>query len=201
MTTILNPPYRVAVYCASTPGTDPLYLTAAKEMGHALAHAGMGVVYGGSILGTMGAVAEGALAAGGEVIGVLPHFMVRREVEHPGLTQMFLVDTMHERKAKMLELADAVIALPGGYGTLDELLEAATWSSLGIHAKPCLVVNTLGYYDGLLTFLDTAVEAGFLKLKKRKHLQTAANADEAVAVLQATRTSQAEAEPSEPGTT
>jgi uncharacterized protein (TIGR00730 family) len=183
MTTIHIPPYRVAVYCASTAGADPTYLAAARATGHALAHAGMGVVYGGSILGTMGAVADGALAAGGEVIGVLPNFMVRREVAHPGLTQMFLVETMHERKAKMLELADAVIALPGGYGTLDELLEAATWSSLDLHRKPCLVVNTLGYYDGLLSFLDTAVAAGFLKAKKRKHIQAVADADEAIEIL------------------
>jgi len=197
MTTENKLPFRVAVYCASTPGTDPAFMVAATEMGRALAQAGMSIVYGGSNTGTMGAVADAAIEAGGEVIGVLPHFMVHREVAHTGIAQMFNTDTMHERKAKMLELADAVIALPGGYGTLDELLEAATWSSLGIHKKPCLVVNTLGYYDGLLTFLDTAVEAGFLRAEKRKHIQAVQTTEEAIAILQQERISLSVSQPSE----
>jgi uncharacterized protein (TIGR00730 family) len=172
------------VYCASADGTDPAYLAEASALGRALAEAGMGLIYGGAAIGAMGAVADGALGAKGEVIGVIPSFMVTREIAHTRLTQLVHTENMHERKAKMLELADAVIALPGGYGTLDELMEALTWANLGIHTKPCVVVNTLGYYDGLLTFLDTAVEAGFLKPDKRKNLQVAANAAAAIQLLQ-----------------
>ncbi len=164
-------------------------MDAAREIGLALAQSGMGVVYGGSNLGTMGAVADGALEADGEVIGVLPNFLVQREIAHTGLTQLFHTETMHERKAKMLALSDAVVALPGGYGTLDELIEAATWSSLGIHDKPCIVVNTLGYYNDFLSFLDTAVTAGFLKAEKRAQIQLAANAEAALQILRERRDS------------
>ena len=137
-------PYRVAVYCASAIGIDPAYKAAATEMGRALAGAGIGVVYGGAKVGLMGAVADAALGGGAEVIGVLPEVLVGREIAHPGLTRLIYTATMHERKAAMIELADAVIALPGGFGTLDELMEALTWAQLGIHAMRVILVNTLG---------------------------------------------------------
>lgn len=144
----------------------------------------MGLVYGGAKVGLMGAVADGALSEGGETIGILPKIIADREVAHLGLSQLIPVATMHERKFQMLELADAVLALPGGFGTLDELMEAVTWAQLGMHFKPCIVVNTLGYYDGLLSFLDTAVAAGFLKPVNRQRIKVAANAREAIEMLQ-----------------
>ena len=131
----------------------------------------------------MGAVANAALAAGGEVIGVLPEVLSAREIGHTGLTELIATGSMHERKAKMLELADAVVALPGGFGTLDELMEAVTWAQLGIHDKPCVLVNVLGYYEGLLTFLNTAVSEGFLKPANRQLILVAANVEEATAML------------------
>jgi uncharacterized protein (TIGR00730 family) len=140
------------------------------------------MVYGGANVGLMGAVADAALAADAEVIGVLPAVLEGREIAHTGLTKLELVPTMHERKARMAELADAFLVLPGGYGTLDELLEAVTWAQLGLHAKPVVLINTAGYWDGLLAFLDTAVSAGFLKQKNRELLRVAANAAEAVKI-------------------
>jgi uncharacterized protein (TIGR00730 family) len=131
----------------------------------------------------MGAVADAALAGGAEVIGVLPDVLAGKEIAHPGLTRLELVSTMHQRKARMAELADAFLILPGGYGTLEELLEVVTWAQLRLHTKPCILINTAGYWDGLLTFLDTAVAAGFLKLKNRELLRMAASAEEAVGVV------------------
>ena len=128
----------------------------------------------------MGAVANAALADGADVVGVLPAVLDDREIGHDGLTTLERVETMHERKARMVELADAFLVLPGGYGTLEELLEVVTWAQLGLHAKPCILINTAGYWDGLLTFLDTAVTAGFLQAKNRNLLRIAANAAEAV---------------------
>jgi hypothetical protein len=124
----------------------------------------------------MGAVADAALAGGAEVIGVLPDVLAGKEIAHSGLTRLELVSTMHERKARMAELGDAFLILPGGYGTLEELLEVVTWAQLRLHAKPCILINTAGYWDGLLSFLDTAVAAGFLKLKNRELLLVARNA-------------------------
>ncbi len=121
----------------------------------------MGLVYGGARVGLMGAVADAVLAGGAEAIGVLPAVLVPREIAHEGLTTLELVTTMHERKARMAELADAFLVLPGGYGTLEEMLEAVTWAQLGLHAKPCILINTAGYWDGLLQFLDTAVRLDF----------------------------------------
>jgi len=132
-------------------------------------------------VGLMGAVADTALAGGAEVVGVLPAVLEGREIAHTGLTRLELVPTMHERKARMAELAHAFLVLPGGYGTLDEMLEAVTWAQLGLHANPVILINTAGYWDGLLAFLDTAVTAGFLKQKNRELLRVAANAEEAVA--------------------
>jgi hypothetical protein len=128
----------------------------------------------------MGAVADAALAGGAEVIGVLPSVLAGREIAHEGLTALEFVPTMHERKARMVELADAFLALPGGYGTFDELLEVVTWAQLRLHAKPCILINTAGYWDGLLAFLDTAVTAGFLRQKNRELMRVAADAKEAV---------------------
>ena len=171
---------RVAVYCGSADGNDPAFLAEARALGTAIAQAGMGVVYGGANIGLMGAVADAALAGGAEVIGVLPEVLAGREIAHTGLTRLEFVATMHQRKARMVALADAFLILPGGYGTLDEMLEIITWSQLRMHAKPCILINTLGYWDGLLAFLDTTVAAGFLKPENRALLLVAANAEEAV---------------------
>jgi len=171
---------RVAVYCGSANGTDPAYMAEAVALGKAIAGAGMGLVYGGASVGLMGAVADAALAGGAEVIGVLPEVLSGSEIAHTGLTRLEVVQTMHERKARMVKLADAFLILPGGYGTLDEMMEIVTWKQLRLHAKPCILVNTAGYWDGLLGFLDTAVEAGFLKAEKRELMQVAGNAAEAV---------------------
>jgi uncharacterized protein (TIGR00730 family) len=178
-----KPVHRVAVYCGSTFGNNPAFLTEAKALGEAIAAAGLGLVYGGASVGLMGAMADAALAGGADVIGVLPTVLDDREIGHDGLTTLERVATMHECKARMMELADAFLALPGGYGTLEELLEAVTWAQLGLHAKPCILINTAGYWDGLLAFLDTAVAAGFLQTKNRALLRVAASAEAAVEML------------------
>ena len=170
----------MAVYCGSADGSNPAYLAEARALGAAIAAARLGLVYGGANVGLMGAVADAALAGGAEVIGVLPEVLIDREIAHAGLTALELASTMHERKARMAELADAFLALPGGYGTLEELLEAVTWAQLGLHSKPVILINTAGYWDGLLSFLDSSVVAGFLKQKNRELLRVAANAKEAV---------------------
>jgi uncharacterized protein (TIGR00730 family) len=174
---------RVAVYCASASGANPQYLEEARALGNAIAAAGMGLVYGGASVGLMGEVADAALSAGGEVIGVLPKVLSGREIAHTRLTKLELVATMHERKMRMHALADAFVALPGGYGTLDEMIEALTWAQLAMHAKPCILINTLGYWNGLLNFLDTAVAAGFLKPENRALLRVAADSAEAIALV------------------
>ena len=174
---------RVAVYCGSADGNNPAFVAEATALGRAIAASGLGLVYGGASVGLMGAVADAVLKGGAEVIGVLPAVLSGREIQHEGLTRLELVSTMHERKARMAELADAFLVLPGGYGTLEEMLEAVTWAQLGLHAKPCILVNTAGYWDGFLAFLDTAVEAGFLKLRNRELLRVAATAEEAVGMV------------------
>jgi uncharacterized protein (TIGR00730 family) len=171
---------RVAVYCGSADGSDPAFLTEARALGKAIGEAGLGVVYGGANIGLMGAMADAALAAGAEVIGVLPEVLAGREIAHTGLTRLESVATMHQRKARMVALADAFLILPGGYGTLDEMLEIVTWSQLRLHAKPCILINTLGYWNGLLDFLNHTVRAGFLKQENRDLLLVAATAEEAV---------------------
>ena len=183
MTASHIPQRRVAVYCGSANGNNPAFLAEARALGEAIAAAGLGLVYGGACVGLMGAVADAALAGGAEVIGVLPEVLVGREIAHAGLTALELVSTMHERKARMAELADAFLVLPGGYGTLEELLEVVTWAQLRLHAKPCILINTAGYWDGLLKFLDTAVTAGFLKQKNRELMRVAASAEEAVGMV------------------
>src|SRR5262252_3722239 len=174
---------RVAVYCGSADGNDPGYLAEARVLGRAIAVAGIGVVYGGANVGLMGAVADAALAAGGEVIGVLPEVLAGREIAHTGLTRLESVATMHQRKARMVALSDAFLILPGGYGTLDEMLEIVTWSQLRLHAKPCILINTIGYWDGLLSFLDSTVRTGFLKPENRSLLLVAQTAVEAVRMV------------------
>lgn len=174
---------RAAVYCGSANGNDAAYLAEARALGAALAAAGLGLVYGGASVGLMGAVADAALAGGAEVIGVLPEVLAGSEIAHAGLTRLEIVPTMHARKARMVKLADAFLVLPGGYGTLDELMEILTWAQLKIHAKPCVLINTRNYWDGLLGFLDTAVEAGFLKEQNRGLVRVAATAEEAVAMI------------------
>ncbi|MGO9438071.1 MAG: TIGR00730 family Rossman fold protein [Terracidiphilus sp.] len=171
---------RVAVYCGSASGADPAFLAEARALGSAIAAASLGMVYGGASVGLMGAVADAALAGGAEVIGVLPEMLSGSEIAHSGLTRLEVVKTMHARKARMVHLADAFLILPGGYGTLDELMEIVTWKQLRLHTKPCILINTADYWNGLLEFLDTTVTAGFLKAENRKLLEVAQDADEAV---------------------
>jgi uncharacterized protein (TIGR00730 family) len=161
---------RIVVYCGSSSGTDPLFEAQAYETGRLLAKQGIGIVYGGARVGLMGAVADGALTHGGEVIGVLPRFLSGKEIGHGGLTDLIVVDTMHERKTKMHELSDGVIALPGGFGTLEELFEMVTWGQLGLHRKPVGVLNVAGFYDDLSQLLETMVQKGFLKVENQRML-------------------------------
>jgi uncharacterized protein (TIGR00730 family) len=161
-------PERICVFAGSGDGNRPEYREAASTLGRELAERGIGLVYGGSGRGLMGAAADAALAAGGEAIGVISEGLLGLEQFHRGLTELHIVGSMHERKAKMGELAEAFVALPGGIGTLEELLEAATWSKLGFHAKPCGVVNTCGYYDALGAMLDATVAAGFMAPEYRE---------------------------------
>ncbi|HEY9641080.1 MAG TPA: TIGR00730 family Rossman fold protein [Coleofasciculaceae cyanobacterium] len=153
----------VCVFCGSSFGTRPAYSQAAQKLAQELVKRELGLVYGGGKVGLMGTIADEVLAAGGEVIGVIPEFLVAKEVGHAGLTQLHIVDSMHERKALMAELSDAFIALPGGYGTLEEFCEILTWAQLGLHQKPYGLMNIEGYYDALLQWFDHAVAEGFLK--------------------------------------
>jgi uncharacterized protein (TIGR00730 family) len=180
-----EPARRVAVYCGSSSGTNPAFVAEARALGTAIAAAHLGMVYGGANAGLMRAVADTALAGGAEVIGVLPKILAGKELAHTRLTRLERVQTMHQRKARMAALANAFLVLPGGYGTLEELLEAVTWAQLRIHAKPCILINTAGYWNGLLSFLDTAVDAGFLKPRNRALLHVAASAEEALRLAQA----------------
>jgi uncharacterized protein (TIGR00730 family) len=174
---------RICVFCGSAFGANPEYRRAAEELGTEIGRRGLGLVYGGASAGTMGMLADSALAAGAEVSGVIPRTLVEREIAHRGLSRLYEVETMHERKALMASLADAFIALPGGYGTLDEFLEILTWAQLRIHSKPCALINTLGYYDGLLAFLDNAVREGFLKAENRDLILVSRTAEEAVSLI------------------
>ena len=161
---------RVCVFLGSNPGNKPEYLKAAQDMGKELARRGITTVYGGSNVGLMGALANAALAVGGEVIGVIPEALQRKEIAHTGLTEQHIVGSMHERKALMAELSDAFIALPGGMGTLEELCEMLTWAQLGFHKKPCGLLDVDGYYAHLNAFLDNAVTQGFIHTGHRAML-------------------------------
>jgi uncharacterized protein (TIGR00730 family) len=161
---------RICVFSGSSPGQHLAYKEAATALGTLLAREGIGLVYGGASVGLMGALADAARAAGGEVIGVIPQSLVDHEIAHTGLDDLRIVGSMHERKALMAELSDAFIALPGGIGTFEELFEVWTWAQLGSHAKPCALLNVLGFYDRLLAFLDHVVAEAFLKPMHRNML-------------------------------
>ncbi|MEL6614466.1 MAG: TIGR00730 family Rossman fold protein [Bacteroidota bacterium] len=176
---------RICVFCGSRPGTDPAYIAAARETGARLAARGLGLVFGGGKVGLMGTVADAVLAGDAEAIGVIPRALVEREVAHEGLTDLHVVETMHQRKAAMAGLADAFIALPGGIGTMEELFEVWTWSVLGFHAKPVGLLNVSGYYDHLLHFLDTAVADGFFHPDHRARLLSADSPEALLAKLDA----------------
>ena len=154
---------RLAVYCGSATPADPVYVETARAVGTALAMRGIGVVYGGGRLGLMGAVADAALAAGGEVIGVIPQALVDAEVAHRGCTELRVVANMHERKAAFTDLSDGFLTLPGGVGTMDELWEAVSWAQLGYHEKPVGLLNVAGFYDGLIAFNRHMIETGFVR--------------------------------------
>ncbi len=153
---------RICVFCGSHFGADPAYRSAAVELGERMVERGLGLVYGGGNVGLMGVVADTVMASGGEVIGVIPRTLRDREVAHQGITELRVVDSMHERKRLMYEQAEAVLALPGGIGTFDELFEAMTWNQLGIHLKPAGLLNVGGYFDPLVAMLDRALEQGFI---------------------------------------
>lgn len=174
---------RVCVYCGSSSGNHGAYTEAATALGQQLARRGIGVIYGGASIGVMGALADAALGQHGEVIGVIPRSLMDAEVGHQGLTDLRVVETMHERKALMAELADGFIAMPGGLGTLEELFEMLTWAQLGFHDKPIVALNTAAYYAPLLDFLDEAVAAGFIRPAYRALLQAADSPGEALDLL------------------
>jgi uncharacterized protein (TIGR00730 family) len=168
---------RLCVFCGASAGRDPAHAAFAREVGAELARRGIGVVYGGGRVGLMGALADGALAAGGEVIGVIPRGLVERELAHRGVTELRVVESLHERKAVMASLADGFVALPGGLGTLEELAEVMSWAQLELHDKPCGVLDPTGYFEPLLGFLDRAVDEGFLAAANRELLVVARDVD------------------------
>ncbi|WP_086933796.1 TIGR00730 family Rossman fold protein [Agarilytica rhodophyticola] len=154
---------KICVYCGSSSGGKPEYLDAANILAEEFIKRGIGLVYGGASVGLMGKIADKVLAFGGEVIGVIPHALAEKELSHPGLTELKVVNSMHERKTIMADIADGFIALPGGLGTLEEIFEVLTWAQLGFHSKPCALFNAAGYYDKLAAFLDHAVREEFVK--------------------------------------
>jgi uncharacterized protein (TIGR00730 family) len=158
---------RICVFCGSSPGKRPEYHAAAEEMGAELVRRNFGLVYGGGNVGLMRVIADAVLKAGGEAVGVIPENLMAREVGHKGLTELHVVRSMHERKALMADLSDAFVALPGGFGTLEEFCEVATWTQLGLHTKPCGILNVMEYYSSLLAMFDHAVEERFLKPENR----------------------------------
>lgn len=169
---------RVCVFCGSSAGNSPAFTAAARAVGDTIALRGLELVFGGSHVGLMGVVADAVLAGGGKVTGVLPRFMAEKELAHPSLTQLHLVETMHERKQLMAELSDGFIALPGGFGTFEEIFEAITWNQLHLHPHPCGLLNVEGYYDSLLAFLRGATTNGFIRPAHFESLIVATNPDE-----------------------
>jgi uncharacterized protein (TIGR00730 family) len=178
---------RICVFCGSNNGAKPAYAQAAREMGTALAKRKLGLVYGGAKVGLMGAVADAALAAGAEVVGVIPEVIVAKEVAHQGLTQLRRVGSMHERKQQMADLSDGFIAMPGGIGTFEEFCEILTWRHLGMHGKPCGLLNTEGYYDGFLEFLDKALAEGFMPQSTRSAVLVADNPEALLSLFETHR--------------
>ncbi len=174
---------RICVFCGSSRGARSAYAEAARRTGAAIARHGLGLVYGGGSIGLMGEVANAALAEGGEVIGVIPEALLEREKAHPEVTALHVVDTMHERKALMAELADAFLALPGGYGTLEELFEVLTWAQLGLHRKPFALLEVDGYYAPLLALLDHAVAEGFVQPRQRDLVRDGHDPEEVIRLL------------------
>jgi len=174
---------RLAVYCGSAPGNQPVFADAARATAEAMVGRGVELVYGGGRLGLMGLIADSVLERGGRVFGVIPQALVDIEVAHPNLTELHTVSNMHERKAKMTDLADAFLALPGGIGTLDELFEAWSWNALGYHKKPFCLLNVEGYWDGLIEFIDHATESGFMSVQRRRQLLVAQSPGEGLDLL------------------
>jgi uncharacterized protein (TIGR00730 family) len=173
----------VTVYCGSAAGFDQRFAEAAKELGHALAGREVCVVYGGAHVGLMGMVADSARASGGKVIGVIPERLVEREVAHQSLSELIVVETMHDRKLRMADLGDAFVALPGGLGTLEELFEVATWQQLGMHKKPVIMVNVAGYFDHLIAFLNQAEDNGLLQPYNRAIIHQVADIPSLLSLL------------------
>jgi uncharacterized protein (TIGR00730 family) len=171
---------RIAVFCGSSPGARPAYADAARALARCLVHRKIGLVYGGSRLGIMGILADTVLEAGGQVIGVMPDFLVRKEAAHRNLPDLRIVDSMHDRKALMAELSDAFLAMPGGFGTFEEICEAVTWTQLGLQHKACGLLNVEGYYDRFLAFLDHAVIERFLRIENRELVIESADPDDLV---------------------
>ena len=174
---------RLAVYCGSASGSEPVFAEATLATAKAMVGRGVDLVYGGGRLGLMGLIADSVLEGGGRVFGVIPKALVDLEVAHEGVTELYTVETMHERKAKMTDLADAFLALPGGIGTLDELFEAWSWNALGYHKKPFCLLNVDGYWDGMITFIDHATSSGFLSDQRRSQLLVAQTPREALDLL------------------
>ena len=173
----------ICVFCGSSNGASPSYAAAAKALGECAAAQGIQIVYGGASVGIMGVLADSTLAAGGRVIGVIPRALVEREIAHTNLTELQVVDTMHDRKARMAELADAFVALPGGLGTLEELFEIWTWGMLGLHHKPYGLLDVGGYYQPLIRFLDHARDEGFVRPAQRDRLVVDTDAERLLAAL------------------
>jgi uncharacterized protein (TIGR00730 family) len=174
---------RLAVYCGSAAGSQPVFAEATRATAAAMVARGVDLVYGGGRLGLMGLVADSVLAAGGRAYGVIPTALVDLEVAHTGVTELYTVETMHERKAKMTDLADAFLALPGGIGTLDELFEAWSWNALGYHKKPFCLLNVDGFWDGMIEFINHATESGFLSAQRRGQLLVAETPEQALEYL------------------
>jgi len=177
----------VCVFCGSARGSDPRFLQAARATGALLARHRLALIYGGGQVGMMGALADAALEAGGQVTGVIPRHLMRPEVAHTGLTDLVVVESMHDRKWQMAQRADGFLALPGGYGTLDETFEMVTWLQLGLHGKPVALVNVAGYFDSLLRWLEDAVDCGFVRRGQEQLLAAADTPEAALALLQAQR--------------
>lgn len=175
----------IAVYCGSSNGSDPIFAEQAYKIGQSIAMRDYGIIYGGARVGLMGAVAQGVLSQGGEVIGVIPEFLQKKELALNGITQNYVVSTMHERKAKMSELSDAIIALPGGYGTMEELFEMLTWAQLALHKKPIGLLNTRGFYDPLIALSESMIDKQFVKEEYRSLMIVEENIEKLIDGLEA----------------